>query len=178
MNTPIWAIIGGKGSGKDTVADYLTEKLHGHHFSCSAWLRKYGESLPEPKKMLWEVDLQLREERGVNYMVDIALEEAGGKPLIISGLRWLEPLDYVRELGGAIVEVDVDLETRHQRAIKRERPGEVIAPVWVENYVKPYGDHGAPTREMLKAKADVVIDNNGVLEDLFPQVDQLISARK
>lgn len=175
MTKPIWAIIGGKGSGKDTVADYLTEKLHAHHFSCSAWLRKYGELLPAPKKMLWEIDIQFREERGDNYMVDIALEEAGGKPLIISGLRWLEPLYYVRELGGVIVEVDVDLETRHQRAIKRERPGEVIAPVWVENYVKPYGDHGAPTRQMLKEQADYVIDNNGALENLFPQIDFILT---
>jgi dephospho-CoA kinase len=168
----MWAVIGGKGSGKDTAADYLAEKLNGSRLSTSVWLREYVDRSANPAQRRHEAEADLRKERGPGFFIDEALKLP--PPVIISGLRTLEALARVRNEGGVIVHIEADRQTRHQRVIQRARPGEIIAPVWVDNYVSKRVEQGGPTRDQLTAQAEHVIDNNGTLEELHARLDELV----
>lgn len=170
---PIVAVIGGKGSGKDTAADYLAQKIGGSRFSTSTWLREYVKESGVSNEELYKAEERLRGERGWDFFVDEALK-LPGRPVVISGLRLVEALDRVHQEGGVVIHIEADRQLRHKRVIARKRPGEVVAPVWVDNYVSKRVEAGGPPREQLTEKADYVIDNNGSSEQLRSQLDRLI----
>ena len=124
-------LAGGKGSGKDSVADYLVDKYDFHKISYAGpvkeilartfgvpieWFYDQEEKESPKKELFWHTPWHLAQTLGTDWgrnMVDpsiwvsIAKEKAGklhkeGKDVVISDVRFIEEAEAVSELGGLV----------------------------------------------------------------------------
>lgn len=152
----IIGLSGTLGSGKDTVAQTLEERYGFMHVSTSDMLRAekkriFGDS---PKALLLRNDPfanELRVVRGAGVLVEIAKEEydrnASKFPigLVVSGIRSIGEAEKIKELGGEIVFVDADSQTRYGRIAGRARD---------------INDHGVTYDEFIDMEKSESPDNN------------------
>lgn len=168
----IIGIAGTNGSGKDTVSVMLKERYS--YFVASATemleaeLKKRG--LPLEREQKRTVGNEWRRKYGVSAIVDKAVEQAaaaGKDVLIVGSLRNPGEADKVHELGGIVVWVDADPKVRYQRITSVDR-GRVEDNKTFEQFLaeeeaemESHGDGEAGLNmSAVKAKADVVIENN------------------
>ena len=199
----IIAISGLIGSGKDTVADYLVnlhefrresfagnlkdsmcaifgwdrEMLEGRSKSSREWREQVDEwwakrlGIPEltPRWVLQHVGTDVIRNQFHNDIWLASLENKLRKTdddIVISDVRFKNEVEMLKRLGAVCVEV-----TRGNR------------PAWYQHAV----DGEIEKLEILKVHRseydwigtdfDAVIDNNGTLDDLYKQIEKLISAR-
>lgn len=183
----IIGLTGTAGSGKDTVAELLCE-LHGmHEFNTSDFVRavtRYIYDLPHDsspiRDQLFETANALRKLNQATT-VEMGLVQAKGRDFevqLITGLRSVGEADAVREAGGIIIGVDADPKIRHERIKSRLRDKEsertyeeFLAQDEHEN--KGIGDGPSRGIRSIIDDADILITNEGTLEDLKEQIQKL-----
>lgn len=152
--------------GKDTVADYI--EAHSGPTSRLAFadrLYQITNNIQSTLKFNVEKDGNLlqkegdliRNHYGVNVFVDKLVEEVteiiNNDPtmnILITDVRYLNEFEALKKLGFTIVKI-----TRNDRVINRD------------------SNHTSET-SLVGTKFDSIIDNNGTLQDLYKQVDDLI----
>ncbi len=177
----IIAVTGKRGCGKDTFADYL-KKSHG--FSI---LNFSGDALyPELKKRGFEitrenlirVGMELREREGNDVLAKIIAEKIeNGSDYCISGMRFSEELDYMKSKFGSgffLVAIVCDAEKRYERILKRGDRGE--ANLTFEEFEEIDNRPTEKAIDELMERADIVIDNNGTIEEFHENIEKLYSS--
>ena len=165
--------------GKGTAARYLDEKYNADTFRFSTMLRDVLDRLylPQSRENFQIISPLLRETFGQDLMAKVIardVESADSRIIAIDGMRRPADIEYLKKLPGfRMVAIDVDAKVRYERLRARaENPGDA-EKTW-EQFQK---EHEAETEiyipELMK-QADVTIDNNGTLEDLYKQIDKLI----
>ena len=191
-------IVGLIGSGKDTVAQHLADK-HGFRKDSFAkslkdavaamfnwdremlegngddsrqwreqpdefWSKKFGKPVT-PRWVLQYFGTEVM--RGQMYdaiWVDSCLGRYDGKPTVISDTRFPNEVDQIRAHGGKIIRV---------------KKGD--DPEWFTNYVEgnvvPKDVHSSEY-VWARSEFDIIIENNGTLQDLYAKVDDLIVSNK
>jgi len=175
----IIGIKGRKDTGKSTVAEYLKEayNMEEYYFSkplkeiiciLTGWSEDFvNGSTPEFKRlretekhpdfnmtcreMLVEIGTNLfRKQVNENVWVNIARWRSTqtGNALIFSDLRFPNECALVKELGGTIIR------------LKRDTDWEL--------------DESDETEQEFDTEGEIVIDNNGTLEELWEQIDNVI----
>lgn len=177
----IIGVTGPLGAGKDTAADYIAEKLNTTHISGGDVLREMlrGLGLDPKKSALGDFGTFLRTHYGGNIIPQLAEAQAGDvEHLVYSGFRsQAEALD--RKKHGVVVYIDAPLELRYSRVENRARAHD---SAHLEDLKKlDHQEHrsAAPMAENLEAVreiADVVIVNDGTLEQLHQKLDEFIAA--
>ena len=175
-NSPkLIAFVGYSGSGKDTAADYLVankqfnkysfasplkalcQLLYGHHGLKGE--KYYNDNRDDRKTVLYTSD-EGKDYTPVDIWVevgptlrevhpDVWLDMANGVEqyrTVIADCRHPNELKRIKELGGTVVYVQRDVE--------------VNPSAKMDGLIKP-------------EDCDIVIDNNGTLEELYSKVDQL-----
>ncbi len=176
----IIGIAGEMGSGKGTVTGYLVEKYGAQHLRYSHILEDILArlSLEYTRQNLAILGEGLRATFGGNILsqalrADITASEA---PVVVfEGIRKKEELDAMRDLDGFVfLYVDAPIETRYRRLVMRNEKVDDNTKTFDDfqkDHLRP-ADRDVPR---LEEEADYIIDNSVGYEEMYRQVDQLMT---
>lgn len=175
----ILGLVGEIASGKGTVVKYLTEK-HGastHRFSTiirdildRLYLEHSRESLQQTSSML-------RNTYGENIFAKVMAGDTKNDEspiIVIDGIRRIADIEFLRKNPDfKMVFVDVSLEKRYERIIKRDENADDKNKTFEEFKIDTQRE-AELTISGLRDEADVILDNNGTPEELERQIEELL----
>ncbi|MBI5733715.1 MAG: AAA family ATPase [Candidatus Kerfeldbacteria bacterium] len=177
----IIGIIGGIGSGKDTVADYIARKLTMSAYQISQPVKDIAKTkgLEPTRDNLVELGTKIAQEKGADFIIKVLLERINHKA-IITGLRQLPQIEYLRKNTKLIlIAIEAEPRIRFNRATARNKPDEAKT---IEEFInneqsENSGQHIQRLFDCMKL-ADYTIENNADLESLFKKIDYLLKQEK
>ena len=182
-STSVWfGVTGCNAGGKTTICQYLKEKKGFKTSSCSdsirAYLREQGKEIC--RENLIEGGRTLRAQGGGGVLAEMLLNENEGVPkFIIDSVRTPDEVMALKKKEGfKLIEVRATRANRWDRLLKRGRKGDptdydtFVAQEEAELTAK---DSSGQNLNATAALADIVIENDGNLEALNDQLDQLVS---
>lgn len=167
-------------SGKGTAAKYFEENYQASTYRFSTMLRDALDRfyLPHSRENMVKISEIMRQTFGQDIMAKVMAEDASrdqNKIVVVEGIRRIPDITYLRQLPNfKLVRLVAEPETRHSRLTKRrENPDDET-----KTYEQFLADHQHPTELTIPevmGHADVEVNNNGDLEALYRQLDQLIA---
>lgn len=179
MQKIIFGLAGEAASGKGTVSKYLQEKYGARAYRFSDFLRSTLDvwHLETNRENLAKLSLIMRQGFGEDVFSRALAKEiskSGSEVFVFDGIRRISDIDYLKDMEGfKFVYVETSLEKRYERIIKRGENSDETEKTF-EEFKK---DHELETEvgiKELKNNADIVIENNGTLEDLQKKIDELV----
>ena len=177
-------VIGKNGSGKDEVLKYLRDKYGVPFLSTGDIVRGIAaEEGREPTRPnLQAISDKYFRERGEGCFVRMVVEKIhdnGWKAAGISGVRSPKDVDILRsELGKDFVLIDVyvsDARVRFERMVRRGEGRDAKA---YEDFLKQdKAEEDIFGIAKAEAEADYTLGNDGSLEDLHRDVDELVKKK-
>ena len=169
-------------SGKGTVADYLKEKGF-QYFSYSGLIREEAKKLglSDTRESLQQLANDLRKKKGEGILSINILERKSSDVFIADGIRNTEEVRVLgKEKDFFLIGIDAPQKLRFKRLLTRNRPGD---PTTFEEFKRIDETEnkgiasGQEINECLKM-ADFLITNDGTLEAVKDNVDQILSEIK
>lgn len=177
MSKEVIGIIGTIGAGKDTAGDYIANKLNISSFQISSPLKQICiETGVEPtRENLIALGTKLAAEYGDGYLAKYILEHMSGRS-VITGMRQLGQINVLKKSSNLVlIAVDANPEIRFSRTINNGKLGEATT---LEEFVaREKAENSPPNAQRLfecMNLADYRLSNNGTLEDLYKQLDEII----
>ncbi|HEX5798382.1 MAG TPA: AAA family ATPase [Candidatus Saccharimonadales bacterium] len=178
----IIGLAGTNGSGKDTVAQILSEDYGFFVVSATEMLEEElkirGFAFERENKR--KVGNEWREQYGLSAIVDKAIEQAkskGAEKLVVGSLRHPAEAEKVKELNGIVVWVDADPHKRYER-IQQNNRGRVEDQKTFEQFLQEEQDEMQNKGEAtgisgaeVKKLADIFIKNDSNQQLLKQNVD-------
>ncbi|PIR75708.1 MAG: hypothetical protein CO030_02565 [Candidatus Magasanikbacteria bacterium CG_4_9_14_0_2_um_filter_42_11] len=178
-NKLILGITGNMAAGKTTITDYIKERYGGVSFRFSTMLRDVLSRIhvEETRDNLQQLSTFLRSTFGEDLMSKVIAEdvkEATDTIIIVEGVRRPSDVAYLKEIPGFhLIAVTADIRTRFDRITKRsENPDDQTKTF--EVFEKEQTQEAEIKIDEISRDAEVVIDNNGSLEELYTQVDEFV----
>ncbi|MCX6762086.1 MAG: AAA family ATPase [Candidatus Moranbacteria bacterium] len=177
----IIGLIGEKGAGKGTVADYLLEKYGAVHFGTSKILRRTLEDLhlPVTRDNLIKLALVLKEGYGSSVIIDSLIqdmEKSDANIIIADGIRMhgdVEPFQKKYRENFYLVYVTANLKLRYERTkARKEKAGEDEATL--EQFLEEEGKLTEISIHEIGRHAEFKMNNNGTAEELKKQTDEMM----
>jgi len=172
--------VGLLASGKGTSAKYLEEKYSAGTYRFSTMLRDLCDRIyiDKSRDNLIKMSEIIRETFGENTMARVMARdasEADNNIVIVDGIRRMADIEYLSRLPNFVLaEIFAEPKTRYERLIKRgENPDDNT-----KTYEQFLEDHKRSTEMSIPevaSHATEKIDNNGDLENLYSQLDDLIN---
>lgn len=179
MDKKIFGVTGLMACGKGTVAKYFAEKYGADTFRFSTILRDVLDRLylPQSRENFQKMTPMLLDLFGTDLLSKIIAQDVAKSKkdiIIVEGIRRFPDIEYLKKLPGfKLLAVEVDAKIRYQRLVVRnENPGDA-EKTW-EQFLE---EHKAATEiniPKLMETADIKINNDGTLEDLYKQLDKLL----
>lgn len=174
-------LIGEKGAGKGTVADYLVGKYEAVHYGTSEILRKTlaGLHLPVTRDNLTKLAISLKDGFFPSVIIDsliadIENEKAG--VVIVDGIRMhgdVEPFQKKYGDNFHLVYVSADVKRRYERT-KSRKQNDDEAQATFDQFLAEESEPTEVAIHEIGAKADFKLTNNGSPDDLKKQIDHLM----
>lgn len=173
-------VIGQPGSGKDTLANFLTGERNFYHISTGDIIREEmrSKNIPTNRENMRIFSAKRRKVEGNSYPANIAI----GKILVdtvISGPRNLEEVKVLRKKFGKrfiLVAVNAPIKVRYRRVINgRGRAGDNIS---FDDFKKQEeAECASGTHELIKllSTADYTIDNSRTKQEMFSEMDTILN---
>jgi len=166
-------IVGLARTGKDTAADYISEKYG--YFSITLSDMIVGElgkrGLENTKMNQAKMGDSLREERGMDAVAQLGLEKAEGKDKVVFvGARSVEEVDLIKRNAGKIIVIKLE-STADNRV---DRKGDLIDSDHKTLAERDKIDIEKKGLGKLLEKADITISNNGSQEQLYEEIDEAL----
>lgn len=177
----ILGIIGERSAGKDTLAHYLVDKYGAFAISHSRILDEILTILDLPISRRNEIDLgmALRAPFGEAVLAKALRKRVLAETndlIVIQSIRFPHEVENVKNLGGHIVFIEAPLQVRYNRAQKRgEKTDDNMSFEQFQTMQQEPTEVGIKD---LKAQAEMVLHNDGDLQNFYQQIDQLISQLK
>jgi len=177
----IIGLIGEKGAGKGTVSDYLIEKYQAVHYGASDILRRTlkGLHMPITRDNLIKLALILKEGFKQTIIIDSLIqdiEKEESEIVVADGIRMHGDVEPFREKYGKnffLVYVGADVKARYERTkLRKQNEGEAEA-----TFEQFLAEEKMPTEVAIHEiglKADFKINNDGTLEELKAQLDEMM----
>ncbi len=180
MSKIILGFTGLLASGKGTAAKYLQEKYGASTFRFSTMLRDALDRfyLPQTRDNMIKISEIIRGTFGEDTMartMSMDAEKSENKTIVVEGVRRPADIEYLKRLPNfVLVEIFADPKIRYERLIKRrENPDDAT-----KTYEQFLADHQRSTELSIldvAAEAKIRLDNNGNLEQLHKQLDDIVS---
>ena len=98
--------------------------------------------------------------------------------IIFDGIRKVAELEFLKTLSHfRFIYIDAVMKTRYDRLIKRGEKVDDIGKT-MEQFMKDHEHAADNVIPKLREYADVVLDNNGTLEDLYSQINKAMTDLK
>jgi len=179
MNKKIIIGVAGQiASGKGTVAEYMENNYR-------AKIIKYSDILKDVLKRLYleinrdnlqKLSTSLRGSFGQNILAKTIKNDAkkiDNKIIIIDGVRRKEDINNIENKNFYRIYVDADMKTRYKRITGRREKSDDKKKTYKE-FKEDQRRETEITIQGLKEKSDLVLDNNGTIEQLEKQVREFI----
>jgi dephospho-CoA kinase len=169
-------------AGKDTVAEYLEQKKGFVHISLSNILREIITSRGMEINLvnLTKVGNSLIEEFGQGHLVKEALKRVGkNENVVISSIRQPGEIEELHKHNDfKMIFVDAKPEIRFQRLTQRGRSGDsdTFEEFMAIEQKQLDGKSGAMDLGKCKEMSDIIIENNGTLEEFTQAIEKAISS--
>ncbi len=174
----IFGFVGQMASGKGTACQYLHDRHQAATVRYSSMLRDVLARLylQPTRDNLIRVSEALRGAFGENLMAEVVrheIQDHVASMVCIDGIRRPQDIDVLRELPGfVLVHITATMEKRYERMQERnENAGDRTKTF--DTFVAEHERSTEQTIGKVAAGADVEINNNGTLEDLYRQLDAL-----
>lgn len=180
MQKIIIAITGEMASGKDTLAKYLVEKYHAKAFHFSDSMRDVLDRLhlDETREHLSKLSHTLRQAFGEDVFskaieTEVLRERQG--IIIIDGVRRSSDIEFARKQPDfTLIYVEADIQKRYDRIKNREQNADDTEKTFQE-FLHDHTLETEVTIPLLRTEADHIVNNDGALEDLYRQADDIMS---
>lgn len=181
MPKHIIGIAGEMASGKDTVTKYLVDQYGAKQYRFSDPLRAILKimHLEITRDNLTTISTHIREAFGQGILAHIIEREAGdseGDIVVIDGVRRLSDIDLVKDKPNfTLWYTEADPKVRYERLHKR-RENQDDSTLTFEQFLEDHSNETERFIPELKGHAEVVIENNGTLEELHSAVDKTLES--
>jgi len=183
MDKIILGLVGEIASGKGTTAKYLQDKYGGKTHRFSTMLRDVAHRmhLEESRENLQKLSTAFRQYFGDDILSTTIYHDVSedvGALVVIDGIRRYPDIKHMSTLPEfKLVYIEASAENRYKRIIERGENADDKNKTF-EEFKK---DHSYETEKDivgLKSKSDFIINNDGNLADLYPQIDKIINELK
>ena len=182
-NKIILGLVGEIASGKDTVAKYLKEKHGFQTIKFSTPIRKILDALNLPQSrenMVW-VGINVRNRFGENIFGNVIAKECENSTanlIVLPNVRFKPDIAYLKQMNNFyLIHISSEPQIRYQRLIHRNQNSDDQTKTW-EEFIN---DGELPTEITIREVAKIAkhtIKNNGTLDQLHQQIDQLMDKIK
>jgi dephospho-CoA kinase len=176
----IIGLAGKIASGKETVGKYLIEKSGAKKIRFSDPLRQILDmlDLPDSRQNMQTLSTIVRQNFDENILAKAMMKlvsRLDSNIIIIDGVRRETDIENFRQLKNFfLIYIDASGEKRYERCVKRnENPGD--SEMTREEFNKKDDAEAEEQIESLKKEANFVVDNNGSFEDLYRQIENILS---
>lgn len=182
----IIGITGTLGAGKGTVVDYLVQKYNFVHYSVREYLKEEvaKRNLPQNRDSFTFVANDLRAQHGPSFIVDALYERAAQRQqnAIIESIRTPGEIDSLSQKSDfMLLAVDADPKIRYDRVVIRNSETDHIDfETFISNEQREMNSTD-PNKQNLGEcirRAHFSLNNNGNIEDLQHQVDNIININR
>jgi len=175
----IIAVVGQAGSGKDTAASYIEEKYGYRHISTADILRDYikDNNLGDLTRENMSIVVQkLRDQKGNDILVKIALRQAGSSKVVLSALRHPDETKLVIDAGGVLIDTVADIDSRYQRNLERGREGDSVDFDSFKKLESRENSGKSFDVKSVEKMASYNISNSGSYEDFYLQINKAMKS--
>jgi len=166
-------------AGKGTIVKYLTEKYGATSYRFSIMLRDLLARLylPVSRENMQFMSTAIRQYFGEDIMAKVIAEDVKNdknKIIVVDGVRRVPDIKYLEETPGfKLARIVAEPEIRFKRLIARkENPGDENKTY--EEFLADHKKEADAQVPIIIAQAQLEIENNSSLENLYKQVDQII----
>lgn len=179
----IIGITGTIGAGKGSLVEYLVKKYSFSHYSVRTFLEEEikRRGLPSNRDSMVLVSNELRATHHPGYIIEELYKKALilGKNSVIESIRTVGEIDVLKASGKPffLVAVSAEPETRYERIVKRNQSTDHISFEKFKEDEAREMQSNDPNKQNLSAciqKADFLITNDGVIEELWAKVDEVM----
>ncbi len=180
MGKIILGFAGEMASGKGTAAKYLVEKYAGSTHRFSTMLRDVAKRmyLEENRENLQKLSTIFRQNFSEDILSKVVYHDVQGDAhdmVVVDGVRRFSDIAYLKTLPEfKLVYVEASLEKRYERIVTRGENADDASKTF-EDFKKDQLQEAESQIRDLKDKADFVINNDGNLDELYAQIDKIIS---
>lgn len=181
MKKVIIGVAGEIASGKDTAGKYIAEKYNALSLRFSQPLRDILDrmSLPQNRENMAKLSLYLRKAFGEDVFSKVLLAESEASQnamIVIDGVRRLPDIIHMEtNTHFYFIYIDASADIRYERLIQRRQNTDDATKTPAQFTKDALLETESQILE-LKERADFVINNEGTLEELERQIDDIIAA--
>jgi dephospho-CoA kinase len=181
MAKKIFGLTGPIASGKGTVKKYIEKKYGSKDCRFSTVMRdiliRIGEETT--RENMQKMSTVLRQNFGQNILAKVIakdVEKIDADIIVIDGVRRISDIEFLNQLPNfTLISIDADPKIRYERMVKRnENKGDDKKTY--ESFLKDHeadSDYEVP---IVMKTAKKSLDNNGDLENLYKQIEQIINS--
>lgn len=176
----IIGITGTIGAGKGTVVEYLKTKGY-KHYSSSGLLREMlmERGVPIDRDALAALAREIRstDPAGVPKLTYERAVKDGSEAFVLEAIHTTGESDFIRSVGGIILGVDADIDTRYERIKKRGSDKDNVSYEKFVEQARREDDGAEGAGHNIRAvinSADALVTNNGTIDELRAAVDEVL----
>lgn len=185
----IVGVVGKIAAGKTTVAKFLEERgfcriscsdplidLLTHRVEEYSWVPELPEKSEPSRERLIEYGKYLKDRYGEDILIRLALDKKRRcRNVVIDGVRSRGEIEAIKERGGVIIYIDARPELRYERLMRRNASKDREIRSFEDFKAMDDAEEELYRTSTLKNLADVIIENNGTLEELRDKVEEIIA---
>lgn len=181
MSKIIIGLIGEMASGKSTITEYLKTKHSAVTFRFSTMLRDVLKRLhvEETRGNMQMLSTMLRQNFGEDLLSKVLaadVAESNNAVIITEGIRRPTDITYLKDLPGfVLIALSVAERTRFERLILRTENPDDQKKTWEQFQAEGKQESEQKIAELMR-EAAYTIDNNGSVDELFKQVDEIVAS--